>query len=73
MVREKYGGVNNWKVPKHSEFEALFELCDHVFGGQSEKFFYWGLKDTDKNIDNFSFNNTNNNHVIKTTLSSIAG
>lgn len=70
MRREKYGGLDSWRVPSHSELSYLIPLYQNVIGGESENFSYWGAKQlgVDKltlyNFKNES-NKTPNNSGLK--------
>jgi uncharacterized protein len=61
MRREKYGGLESWRVPSHSELSYLTPLYQKVAGGESENFSYWGAQKmgSDK-LTLYSFKNESN-------------
>ncbi len=60
MKREKYGGINRWRVPTHRELSQLHYLYQYVLGGDSENFKYWGVESKGtSNLTIFEYRNLN--------------
>ena len=58
MKREKYGGIDRWRVPTHRELSQLHYLYQYVLGGDSENFKYWGVESKGTpNLTLFEFRN----------------
>jgi uncharacterized protein len=60
MNLEKYGGINNWKIPNYEELSLLNNIFQNVMAGKSENLRYWGIKESNnKKMGIFYFNSKN--------------